>query len=174
MKIILGIAERASKIISAISLGAFILAGLAVIVIAITIVVEVIARDLFNHPLIDIVTIGRMGMGIVGLLAAAFTLRMKKHISIQLVVDRLPKRMGKIVHLVGIIISFFCLVFLIWATFRLARFSQVQGINFEGLYTFPVYLPQMLVPLGLGLFALELLNTIVTDLYSLVKEVYEP
>ena len=165
------IAKAVSRLISTLSSCGAILAGIALIVIATSVVIEVISRGVFNHPVLDIVTIGRMGMGMVGLLAAAYALRMGRHVGASFIVERLPKRVGKIVNLGGLIIAFFLLILLVWGTFKVARFSQVHGIQFEGFYLFPVYLPQMLVPLGLGLFALELIVLIISHINAVFKKV---
>jgi len=164
------VAKRISNTVSALGSAGAVIAGLAVVVITLLIAAEIISRGIFNHALLDVVTFARIAMGVIGFLGAAYTLRKGKHISIGLVINHLPEQLARGVKIAASIIGLFCLAVMVWASFGLAWFSRVHDLRWVGLINLPTYLPQMLVPIGFGMIALQLLVMIVAGIRAMFKE----
>jgi len=164
------VAKRVSNIVSALGSAGAVIAGLAVVLITLLIAAEIISRGVFNHALLDVVTFARIAMGVIGFLGAAYTLRKGKHISIELVINHLPEQLARGVKIAASIIGLFCLAVIVWLSFEFAWFSRVHDLRWAGLISFPTYLPQMLIPIGFGMIALQLLVMIVAGIRAMFKE----
>jgi len=118
---------------------------------------EVISRKLFAYALLDIVTLGRMVMLIIGFLAAGYTLRMGRHVAVEVVAQVLPKRLGWWIRIVADVISLLFLAVFTKLSFDFAWSSYLIGTESLALPGVPIWPFKVVVPIGLGVLTLELL-----------------
>jgi len=91
-------------------------------------VYEVFSRYLFNAPTIWAFELAYMAMGTNFLLGAAFTLREKGHIRIDLIYTRLSRRSRALIDIAGYLFLFLPVAFwLTWGLWKYAYFALLSG-----------------------------------------------
>ena len=82
--------------------------------------VDVIARSLFNHPLVGVYELSSYLLAGFFLLGIAYTYQVGGHVRIELLVARLPEPLARIAEIVTILLSLFIVTILIWQGWKLA------------------------------------------------------
>ncbi len=91
--------------------------------------------------------VGYLLVGLV-MLAAADALRRGEHISVDLVTDRLGPRGRRLTAAAGQLAALVAGIALAVGGWQTAAFSKLLGIYSTGYLAVPIYLPQLLIPLG--------------------------
>lgn len=145
----------AGRIISVVSDVLGYISAFAVLAMIILIVQHVIMRYVFDRPDIftDVIST-YLQVGIV-FLGSAYTLKTGGHIRISMVPDRLPSGARRLLETITNIFSCVFLGFFAWESWVLVwtSFATYQR-DFTLLQT-PLYLPQIVIPLGLTAFFLQ-------------------
>ncbi len=97
--------------------------------------------------------VGYLLVGLV-MLAAADALRRGEHISVDLLTDRLRPRGRRLTAAAGQLAVLIAGLALVQGGWQTAAFSKLLGIYSTGYLAIPIYLPQLLVPMGGLLLAL--------------------
>ena len=120
-------------------------------------VYEVFSRYLFNAPTIWAFELAYMAMGTNFLLGAAFTLREKGHIRIDLIYMRLSPRSRALIDLFGYLFLFLPVAFwLTWGLWKYAYFALLSGETSGQSAWNPVIWPfRMVFFMGFLLLALQ-------------------
>lgn len=134
--------------------GAVAASGLFVMTLLVT--VDVIGRKLGHATGIAQEVSGYILVLII-FLGLAYTLREGAHISIELVTSRIPQVMRKWLKVITSFLGMGFSVWLMWYTTRLVITLYTQGSTSMTHLHAPMWPLQMLVPIGLGLFALAIL-----------------
>lgn len=104
------------------------MAALIVAPLVLATVYEVFARYLFNAPTIWAYEIAYMAMGSNFLLGAAFTLRERGHIRIDLVYSHVRPRAQAVIDIVGYVFLFLPVAWwLSWGLWKYAYFAYLSG-----------------------------------------------
>ena len=140
---------------------AAVLGAVVLVIISLMVSVSVMARNLFGIGLFDAVTPGRMAVTLAVFLGIAWALRRGDHVSVDLVVERLPYRWRHIVGAVAMSIALMAMCLLIWQTAAYALSALQMDEKIVGDIEWPAFPFQAVIPAGLTLFALELLRQIV-------------
>ncbi len=98
-------------------------------------------------------------------LGAAQTLRAGRHLRVTFLFDRLGPKTRFACNVVNMVIAIGLVSVLLWVTGALVMDSYEKGALTQGVVQFPEYVPQLLMPLGLGVFLLQL----VVNLFGLLK-----
>lgn len=134
----------------------------ALIAIVLMIVAVVITRYVFSYSLRNFDEIVGYLVVVIVYGGAAYTQRRDMHIRVPIVVDELPDGIRKGFEIATEIAALiFVLVVFIWLTFSVSFQSyQVGNISNSSLET-PMWIPQMIVPLGSAIFAVEIIRQII-------------
>ena len=116
------------------------------------VLVQVVARYVFNHSVPgadEAATFAQIWMVLLG---AGYAMRMRLHVSIELVVERLPPALAR---LLLVPVAGLCLWFL-WVVFEGGLLlMQVGGMQTSPGLQLPMDLPYAMLPVGAAYFALE-------------------
>lgn len=158
--------KRAPVLILIIRVGALI-AGYATFLLSILITIEVLGRKLFNFSFQGVDEIGGYVLAIGVSFSLAYSLTMRAHTRVDVLIDKLPKTPRAVFNLAaGLLIAAFA-VFLCWQSYTALR----ETIEFDShastpLQT-PLWIPQSIWVVGFALFALTALAYAVSGLYLL-------
>lgn len=139
------------------------LAGTALVLIAVIIIVQVVARVAsIQVPSAD--EFAGYALVATGFLALAPTYRRGEHIRVGLVVEKLA---GRPRRLIEIAVLMACIVMSGWATWWVGRFVwdsyRFNDVS-QGLVAVPLWIMQIAMPIGLGVLVIAFLDDLVTSL----------
>ena len=123
---------------------------------ALLITVDVIGRSIGHSTLIADEMSGYMLVGL-AFLGLAYTQRKKRHIQITLITRRFSQRVQEMIELGVLIVGFVFASWLVWTTWGLVEMMYTDNRRSLSLVETPMWIPALFVPVGLGMFALELL-----------------
>lgn len=146
-----------------------VVASICMLGVTFIIVYEVIMRYLFNAPT---TWVGEMSiylcMGI-GFLGLAFALKSDSHFSITLLVDRLtPKNRLRLKILTDLVGMLYSCIFVYKGSSMVQFAFEMEDVS-SGMMEVPLWIPQILVPLGGFLLAIQFINKLVDDVTALKK-----
>jgi len=128
---------------------------------------EVIARYAFNAPTIWSLEISRYAMLIAVFLGTAYTLEMRKHIKVDLVVMRLSPGKRRIVNIISSVLAIIFFTTLVWKTAESAWIAHKFGWESATLLAIP--LSPIYVVVLIGSFFLFLQG--IAQFFQLLAEV---
>lgn len=152
------------------SVSGAVVAAAALAVIAGSVIFEVIARSIFQSPTIWAIEISTYSITVAGFMASGFVLRSNGHLEISLLTGRLPKEVSR---KLGIFTDFFALAFCVLVVIygkRLVEISHLIGAVSVSELRVEQWIPQLAIPIGFTLLALEFLCRILVRL-NLVSRV---
>jgi TRAP-type C4-dicarboxylate transport system permease small subunit len=123
---------------------------------ALLISVDVIGRSFGQSTLVadEMSRYMLVGLAFLGL---AYTQRKKRHIQIRLITSRLSQRVQEMIEIGVLIVGFVFASWLVWTTWGLVDMMFTDNRRSLTLVETPLWIVALLVPVGLGMFALELL-----------------
>jgi TRAP-type C4-dicarboxylate transport system permease small subunit len=129
-------------------------AAAALIASMLLVVYAVVMRYFFNQPpaWVDEMVGYLLVAGV--MLAGADALLQGDHIGVDILTERLGARGRRIALLFGLLAVFACGVLLIREGVDMVAFSRMVGLKSNGFLAAPMWVPQLLVPLGGALLAL--------------------
>lgn len=138
------------------SWGAYISAG-SVAVLFLLVMVEVTARNLFRWSTLLADEVSGYLLVVTFFLGLAYCLKTGGHIYVEMVVDRLGSRVRQVMRLIACAGGAAYTALVTWSSYNLAVDSYRLGATSYALSQSPIFLPQMIVPIGMGLLTLQLL-----------------
>ena len=133
------------------------LAAAAALAILGLVCLEVFLRELFaRSTMIADEMSGYLNVAIV-YLGLAYTLREGGFIRVEVVYNKIAARAGRIVPWFIVLVSLGYVVLLIYYMTREVIYSYEAGVRSMFVSQTPLFWPQLLIPLGLGILALQLL-----------------
>lgn len=126
------------------------------------ITVNVVFR-LFNVPLVGSVEIVELLMIVVIMLGLAFSQERGAHISVQIIYDKLSKRIQKLLNYISLVISLGVTIVITIIYFIVALNSIQTNIRTTELLKIPLYPFEFLIALGFLLWFIQLLITFVKN-----------
>ena len=124
------------------------LAGLSLLVSLGLISYSVVLRYAFNHPQSWVDEIVGYLLVATVMLAAADALQKGEHIAVDVMTERLGARGKRLTLVCGLISVALTAAIYLYEGWDTAMFSRMAGIVSTGYLETPVWLPQMLVPIG--------------------------
>ncbi len=126
------------------------------IIVALVILYEIVARTLFNSPTIWAQLVGSFSFGIYAVLGGAYALRRGLHVKIDLLYDRFPLRMKAIVDLITFTLFLAFVMAMFWFGTKIALESlRVGEIDTSTIWKPPLYPFKMIMALGAFLLLLQ-------------------
>ena len=151
------------KVVDAMSNLGGILAAIFVFALTLPVFINVITRRLLNHPiaLVDEVS-GYLLVGIV-FIALAYTMQHGGHVSITVVVDRLPDKVRRKLQIIVPILAFGWFVPLIYGTSVFWHSIYEQGMISLKPSGVSVWIPNIVVPVGVALLMLQVIAQLIKE-----------
>ena len=143
---------RASK-------AAALLSGLATLVLALLISFDVLMRYFFNRPQLLVDELGPFLLLLVIFGAAAQTYRVGGHVRVDLMTSHLPPPVRAWLRLLNLALGLVFLAVVIWVTGQSALTAYRYG-RVSAVLLYPLWVPMLLIPAGLFLMALCMVETL--------------
>jgi C4-dicarboxylate transporter DctQ subunit len=141
------------------SRAAALLSGFATLALALMISFDVLMRYFFNRPQLVVDEVGPYLLLVVIFGAAAQTFRRGGHVRVDLVTAYLPGSVRAWLRVVNLVIGVIFLAVVIWVTVQSAvtafRYGRVSAV-----LLYPLWLPMLLIPAGLLLMALAMIEAL--------------
>jgi TRAP-type C4-dicarboxylate transport system permease small subunit len=145
---------------------AALLGGLATLLVAALITLDVCLRYFLNRPLLGVDEIAGFLQTLVVFWGLAYTFRQGAHIRVDLVTSRLPGRVRGWLRVLTLLIGIALVGVVAWVTLQTAlTAARYQRVSAVMLY--PLWLPMMLIPTGLALMAAAMLVDLARQLRRL-------
>ena len=127
------------------------------------ITIDVVGRNLGTSTKVSFEVSGYMLIA-VSFLGLALTQRKGKHIQINILVSRLSQRRQKQLQVVALSVTLVFIGWFTWVTFGNAILAySVGNVTMTPLHT-PLWIPYLLVPIGLGMLAVQLVVDLINSL----------
>ncbi len=116
---------------------------------------DVIARYVFNQPLMWGWTLNRLLFGTFILFAGIFTMSKREHIRIEIIYDHFPPKFKFAARLIAMACFLIFMGVLVWQSAWMGWNSMMIGEKAAGTFRIPIYPFKMLIPILAFLFLLE-------------------
>jgi TRAP-type C4-dicarboxylate transport system permease small subunit len=127
---------------------------------------DVIARDIFNHPIPGTIELSEYMLSVFVLLGLGYTQQVKAHVEVSLFISRIPARFRSIFRLITLLLSLFIFSILTWQGWKVG----IEERTVSDMLRIPQYPFRLLVALAAFLVCLELLIDLVGALKQLFQE----
>jgi len=161
-------AELAPGIIDRLSSALALAAGVLILVLVLMITYSVVARKLFNAPLGLSLELSEYAMLAFVFLPLAWIQTQKGHIRIDLLTSRLSPRKQIALEIFASVAGLVFFALLAWKSWEIAWKSYEMGLRSATTLRVPLFLPQVIIPIGSFLICLQFLIAIPRDIGSLV------
>ncbi|HKK90342.1 MAG TPA: TRAP transporter small permease subunit [Desulfobacteraceae bacterium] len=156
--------KKAVKIIEGLSLGGAYLSAIFMVLIVVFIAVEIVLRSVFNaSTLIADEYSAYFFVGVV-VLGLGFTLMDEAHIRITLLTSLLGEKGKTFLDIVATVVAMAITSFALYHTTIMVFESWQLGMQADSISETPIYLSQVVIPLGLAMLDLQLLARILKRL----------
>jgi TRAP-type C4-dicarboxylate transport system permease small subunit len=91
------------------------------------------------------------------LIGLPYVQKLKGHVNVDLIPMMLPPVLRKIVVLVTLFAALFVLALMAFYGYEMTHMAFTRGWKSETVWAFPLWIPYLSIPVGLGLFCLQLL-----------------
>ena len=133
--------------------------------------IEILSRKLLKTSIHISVEFSEYGLALIGLLALAAVTRRKEHLQVQVLVDRLSKSVRKVLDFVFSLLLFFIYnLFLTYLCYALFSGSISLGTRSQTVMHTPLWIPQIVVFIGLLAADFRLLNDLFKTALGLDEE----
>ena len=126
-----------------------------VFVIMVITAVDVVARYVFNYPLLWGWLLNRLLFGVFILFAGVYTLSQGEHIRIEIFYDHFPPRIKTIARWIALAAFLAFMAVLVWQTGWMGWNSLKMSEKAAGAFRIPLYPFKLLIPIVAFLFLLE-------------------
>lgn len=138
---------------------AALVAGLATLAIVLLISYDVVLRAVFARPQLFVDELAGFLEVLVVFGGAAYTFRVGGHVRVDLVTARLPPAARAWLRVVTLALGVVFLAVVVWVTTRSALTAWRYG-RVSAVMLYPLWVPMLLIPLGLALMASAMLSTL--------------
>ncbi|MFC2046889.1 TRAP transporter small permease subunit [Chloroflexota bacterium] len=157
-KVLYAIGRKATAVLPVLSL---IIAGVGICLMTALVLSEIIGRNMFGIGVPYAVEFSTYLVVVVGAGGAAYTLRQGRHVRADIVLRRLPNKLRQWLTLIGFILGLGFLIIVATEAFNMALLAiKTKAISMYPTET-PVGYFQLILGIGLSLFALQLVIEII-------------
>ena len=129
--------------------------GIGVVIMGVIITIDVTLRYFFGKPLLFADDISVYGMIFITFVGAALTLKMKRHIMVDMLYKMLPRRAQVRMDVATTFVGCFIIWLLTWYTTAWVLYTYQSGYTSSGILQTPMWIPMSVVPIGLFFFGLQ-------------------
>lgn len=133
---------------------------------AVLITVGAISRYFLKEPLSWVLEPSTLMLIPIVFLALSYTLLEGAHVRVQLITNRLPRKVGRVLEVVSLGCFLGYSVALLWGSWRLAYYSYSHGFKSGSLLAIPLFPVQVTIPIGVFILCLVILGQIAKILGS--------
>ena len=154
----------AGSFFDAVAWGVRALAGLTLVTLVVLVTAEIVSRFFFNYSLRVVEELA--GYLVVGLtlLGASLALRRNTLFQVGVIFERLPTPVQRGLNLVYLALSLAVCSILIWHTSQLVMSSFGRGNVAPTFLMTPLWMPQLVIPVGLAFIAIFIIERAVVAL----------
>lgn len=145
-------------------------AGAIVLLMLFMLAANTLLRYLFNYSWYFAEEYTSYGLIFLTFIPLAYTLKEKGHITIDVLLDRLPKRVRNCVSATTTVISLIVMAVLLRYGIELVINSLHRGSRSNTVMLTPLWIPQMFIVVGLILFIPEVICYLVSKINALKQE----
>jgi TRAP-type C4-dicarboxylate transport system permease small subunit len=128
--------------------------------------VDVVGRDLFDHPIPGTVELSQYMLAVFILLGLAFSQQVKAHVTISLVTSRLPQRAQLLLSIIATLLCLFISCILMWQGWMVG----VEERAVSDMLRVPQYPFRLIVAVAALLMCLELIIDLGDSLTKLMEK----
>lgn len=140
-----------------------VVAGLMMLLIA----VDVIGRQVFSRPTYVADELSGYFLVAITFLALGQTEKLGKHLRVDIIFSWLSKKNASRLTLICSVISLAFIVWFTWSTAVAAAQTYQIGTRKQTILGTPYWIPELLLPVGLGIFTLQMVVSIAQQIKSL-------
>lgn len=126
-----------------------------VFVIMLITTMDVVARYVFNHPLLWGWLLNRQLFGVFILFAGVFAMSKREHIRIEILYDHFPDKLKLIARIIALVCFAAFMGVLVWQGSWMGWNSLMMGEKAAGAFRIPLYPFKCIIPIVAFLFLLE-------------------
>ena len=141
--------------------------GIGVVIMAVVIIIDVFLRYVFGKPLLFADDISVYCMIFITFVGAALTLKMKRHIMVDMLYKMLPRRAQVRMDVATTFVGCFIIWLLTWYTTVWVLYTYQSGYTSSGILQTPMWIPMSVIPIGLFFFGLQYIVECVTVVRAL-------
>lgn len=144
-----------------------------VFVMMLMVVVDITMRALMGRSLLFAEEVGGYLLVLVAYLAMAEALKQGRHIRVEFLRKWIPTRLQRKLDLILTVPALCALIVLLWRSIIMVYRSYIRGTKIPGVLLTPVYLPQIVLVIGLVALTLQCavqLHKMIHDLRNSRKE----
>lgn len=127
--------------------------------------IEVMARYVFKNPTLWAYDSAIFLYGYCGLLAGAYVLKHKGHINVDLIQERLPRRVNAVLDVLTAFLFFFLMILIIIYGWKAAYMAISLGDRTHSAWAPPLGHFKLMIPVGAFLLFLQGIAKWIRDLY---------
>ena len=163
------LAERLVSVFDAMSLIANTIAIVALAIMVMLVTVDVIGRYFFSRPTYIADEVSGYALVAVIFFGLAYTQKLGKHVTSGILETLLSPNKLKWVDLVASILSLLFIAYFAWNSATAAYESYILKTTKQTILRTPYWIPQLFLPIGLSLFALQLAVHVTRRINSIRK-----
>ena len=147
------------------------LAAAALSVMVLIITADVTSRYVFLYSLRNVNEISGYLLVLLVFMGAAYAHRRDAHIKVDIVVKYLPIRVRRwLAVAMEVLALLFVGLVLVWLAARFSIQSYEVSAHFHSSMRTPLWIPEVLVPVGSAIFLLEIVRRLIIDIKNTFKE----
>jgi len=129
-----------------------------VLILMILIVIDIFMRILIKRSILIAEEIGGYLLVLISYLGMGETLKKDRHVKVETFSKKLPEKIQIRINIILSFIALIALIFVIWRVFIMVYASYKSDAIVPGVFLTPIFLPQMLIIIGLlGLILQQIL-----------------
>lgn len=144
-----------SRVINKISHGIHCINEFVIIAMLILVVIEVISRYFFRRPIVLAMELSGYFIIALTFLSAAYILQLEKHIAVDFITSRLPRKARAILQLITNLAGFVLCVIFVWAGIVITLQAHFHGYHSLPPLSIPMAIIYFIVPFGSFLLGLQ-------------------
>ena len=149
---------------------AALLAGAIVMAMMLFVTADVIMRTFFEKPIQGTYDIVRfMFIGCV-FMAAPYVQRIKGHINIEIVTDKLSPKVNRLFAVIGYLLAIYVVGILVWQTGLEARDTWIVQEYTMGILRVPLWPAKSVITLGMAMLLVRLVVDLVKEIAGNIEE----
>jgi TRAP-type C4-dicarboxylate transport system permease small subunit len=139
-------------------------AFVAFVLILAIIVIGTLARYLFNYPLSFVEEYSGYLLVVMGFLGMASALRREAHVNVDVIMRAISRKAQAKLELADTCLAVFFSAILFWVSLRFCYENHSIGMVSSTMMETPLWVPQLFIPLGWGIFIMLLFVRIIRKL----------
>ncbi|GAA2095606.1 MULTISPECIES: TRAP transporter small permease [Brevibacterium] len=137
-----------------------VIASLTIALIMLLTVADVVRRSLTGRSIPGTTEFSEVFLVAAAFLGLAYAMRTGAHVAVDLVIERMPARAGRIIFTAGMVLALAVLVWMMFQTGNAALRSISAGEYRYGLIQVPIWPAKAVIPLALAALILECVVTL--------------